>query len=513
MKSRLLNAVLLACALLMTLSGCSSDDTLTGESSATAKSMKINVSDGMFASVDNNGAKTRATDDVTGTTFSSGDAIGIFAVKSDGTLALTNAKYTYDGTSWLNSDNTAILPYYDGAKYFAYYPYQANLASDKYDATQTTAEAFFAPLISGWTPAADQSTQTNYTAQDLMVSMATVDVSTGSSSFTMSHQMSMIEMDLHQAHYTYSRLDTYRFMFDTANNPLNIAAGKYRFLVNPSKPLSITGKNLNTISDITKLKGWKISGTAPAASKYKIYKYNGASACLTETARGNVYIGDANIGDYLYDDGTTGTTTVGKTIVGIVFSDQLSPTEYNAGYTHGYALALKDAIVGTTSWEPLYNDAGLNKVTKFYQYFTDINTGYTGTFTKGYNKSNDQFPAWQAANNYNVDVSKFTNSGWYLPSIGQWWDVCANLGKVDLSGKQYSGSSNDDLYLGSTATANINNALTAAGGNAFSDYAYWSASEYDMSYAMVVFFYKSNVNISSAVKNLTYFYVRPVLAF
>lgn len=71
--------------------------------------MKINVSDGVFTSVDNNGAKTRATDSGTGTTFVNGDAVGIFAVKSDGTL-LTNAKYTYDGTSkWLNSNSTEYL--------------------------------------------------------------------------------------------------------------------------------------------------------------------------------------------------------------------------------------------------------------------------------------------------------------------------------------------------------------------------------------------------------------------
>ena len=137
MKIRLLNAGLCACALLMTLSGCSSDETLTGDNSTATQSMKINVSDGMFTSVENNGAKTRATDSGTGTSFVNGDAVGIFVVKSDGTLALTNAKYTYDGTSkWLNSNSTEYLPYYEGAKYFAYYPYQSSLTSDKYDATK-----------------------------------------------------------------------------------------------------------------------------------------------------------------------------------------------------------------------------------------------------------------------------------------------------------------------------------------------------------------------------------------
>ena len=510
MKSKLLNAGLLACALLMTLSGCSSDETLTGDSS-TAKSMKINVSDGMFTSVDNNGAKTRATDSGTGTTFSSGDAIGIFAVKTDGTLALTNAKYTYNGTKWLNSDNTDKLPYDGGIKYFAYYPYQESLASTKYDARQTTAETFFSSLISGWTPATDQSTQANYTAQDLMVSMATVDVSTGSSSFTMSHQMSMVEIDFPQVHYTYNGADVYRFTFDATNKPFNIADGKYRFLVNPSAALSITGKNQFSSTDATKTKGWNISGTTPAAAKYKVYKYNGASASLTQTARQGVYIGTANVGDYLYADGTTGTTKGGKTIVGIVFSNQISTAEYNAGYTHGYALALKD-VSGNPAWGPYPGDAGLTKVTTIAGYYNDINAGYTGTFTKNY-KSNSNYPAWQAANSYNVAVTG-PNSGWYLPSIGQWWEVVANLGKVDLTSMQAGTAGSGNIYTGTTATTNVNNAITAAGGTALiTGKYYWSASEYSPSSAAVVYFSSSYVDLNIYYKYYTGCYVRAVLAF
>ena len=513
MKIRLLNAGLCACALLMTLSGCSSDETLTGDNSTATQSMKINVSDGMFTSVDNNGAKTRAIDDGTGTTFVNGDAVGIFAVKSDGTLALTNAKYTYDGTSWLNSDNTDKLPYYDGIKYFAYYPYQESLGSDKYDATKTTAETFFGTLISSWTPAADQSTQAKYTAQDLMVSMATVDIPTHSCTFAMSHQMAFVEMDLHQAHYTYNGLDTYRFTFDNANKPFNTAAGKYRFLVKPSSTLSITGNNQYNSTDVTKTKGWKITGTAPVVAKYKIYKYNGALAWLTQTSRQNVYIVDANIGEYLYDNGTTGTTTSGKTVVGIVFSDQISSAEYAKGYTHGYALALQDVSTSKIAYKTAASDAGLTKVQTFSAYYNDINSGYYGTFTLHYDKSNATYPAWQAANNYNVNVSGFTNSGWYLPSIGQWWDVCANLGSVDLRPKQALTTQYGDLCTGRTAT-NVNNAIKAAGGTALNtDKYYWSASEYDSNSAVrMLFDSRRNVSVSYYSKTSTN-YVRAVLAF
>ena len=228
--------------------------------------------------------------------------------------------------------------------------------------------------------------------------------------------------------------------------------------------------------------------------------------------------GTATVGNYLYSDGTTGTSgtpPAGTTVVGIVFSNQLSSAEYSAGYTHGYALALKDASAAGPSWGPYPGDAGLTKVQTFSAYYNDITAGYYGTFTKGYNKSNGSYPAWQSANNYNVNVSGFTNSGWYLPSIGQWWDVCANLGKVNLTSKQAGTSGSDYFYSGSTATTNVNAAINAAvGGQALTpSYYYWSASEYSPVYAALVFFYSSYVHLSYANKIDTCNYVRAVLAF
>lgn len=234
-------------------------------------------------------------------------------------------------------------------------------------------------------------------------------------------------------------------------------------------------------------------------------------AATGQGTRSGSVTGTAVVGNYLYSDGTTGTTKTGHTVVGIVFSNQLSSAEYGAGYTHGYALALTDASTGT-SWGPYPGDAGLTKVTTFAGYYNDITAGYYGTFTKGYNKSNGSYPAWQAANNYNVNVSGFTNSGWYLPSIGQWWDVCANLGKVDLTSMQNSGSSNGNVYSGSTATTNVNNAIKAAGGTPLVANYYWSASEGNPSNAVIVHFNSSLVNVNSGVKN-SYRYVRGVLAF
>jgi hypothetical protein len=236
-----------------------------------------------------------------------------------------------------------------------------------------------------------------------------------------------------------------------------------------------------------------------------------------QDTRASAVTGTATVGNYLYSDGTTGTSgtpPTGKTVVGIVFSNQLSSAEYSAGYTHGYALALKDASGNGPTWGPSL-DAGLTNVQVFSAYYNDITAGYYGTFVKHYDKNNSNYPAWQAANNYNVDVSGFKNSGWYLPSIGQWWDVCANLGKVNLTSEQAGTSGSGYLYSTGTATTNVNAAIKAAvGGQALTpDYYYWSASEYSPYVAAIVFFNTSYVYLNNNLKYNTGYYVRAVLAF
>ena len=535
MKSRLLNVGLIACALLMTLSGCSTDETATDGKGTEAQSMKITVSEGNFTSADNSAAKTRATDTESGTSFTSGDAIGVFVVKSDGNLVLANAKYTYNGSKWLNSSNNEDLLYYEGAKYFAYYPYQENsyMTTDKYDATKTTAATdFFATLISGWTPTTDQSTQDLYTAQDLMVSMASVDADSHGCTFAMAHQMSMIEMDLHQAHYTYNGADTYRFTFGDTYKPFNMAAGKYRLLFKPSASVSIVGDNQYNSTDNTKTKKWHITATAPAtAATYKVYKYNKANACLSEVARQNVYIGDGNIGDYLYADGTSGTETSGKAIVGIIFSDQLTENQYTASCKYGKALALNNANGGSEClWANDNNSPYTDQTVHPYcqdikTCFDDVSSGYDAPSSFATSSN----PAWYYCYTYKDGAThsgSLTDRNWYLPSIGEWWDVMENLGtwtdaqKTTIKSMRTSATVFDDglIYdLPNTYFDGLNAKLTAASGTAIvpeNDACYfWSASEYNETCAVHMDFRNIAVDVDYNGKTNTLVCVRAVLAY
>lgn len=110
------------------------------------------------------------------TTFQSGDAIGIFACDKTGKVTITNKKYTYNGSTWNTEEPIEYITGLGNYSFFAYYPWQETLTGAP--AINTTpdvssADSFFASVISLWTPAADQSNVTKFTAQDLMVAKGT----------------------------------------------------------------------------------------------------------------------------------------------------------------------------------------------------------------------------------------------------------------------------------------------------------------------------------------------------
>ncbi len=233
----------------------------------------------------------------------------------------------------------------------------------------------------------------------------------------------------------------------------------------------------------------------------------------------NVTVPSASIpvvpGTYLLDDGTTSTLPIpsGRTAIAVIFSNRIGPEEQAKGY-HNYAIALKDANgKAATTWGSYSETTSLTDRTTQTACYNDLSSGYSGTFT--YGMANSTYPAFQVAKNYSNTVSAPTNSsGWYLPSMGQWWDVIANLGKLDMSSYQNSTANANWGIRTTTATYNMNNRFTIVGGSALnSNNYYWSSSEYESKlYAGVVGLYSSIVDLSFNDKNTSY-YVRAVLSF
>ena len=108
--------------------------------------------------------------------FTSGDAIGLFICDKTGKVVTANLKFTYNGSAWNTEDPIEYVTGLGSYTFFAYYPWVSSLiGAPAVNSTPdlTSADTFFASAISSWTPAADQSNVTKFTAQDLMVAKGT----------------------------------------------------------------------------------------------------------------------------------------------------------------------------------------------------------------------------------------------------------------------------------------------------------------------------------------------------
>ena len=114
----------------------------------------------------------------------------------------------------------------------------------------------------------------------------------------------------------------------------------------------------------------------------------------------------------------------------------------------------------------------------------------------------DTYSAFYHASRYgtadsNTDkyATPSNTTGWFIPGIGQWWDILSNLGGIDLSSYQ----NKTDIYTSISgaapiAVSNMNKYLEKINGAMkFSTGTYfWSSSEYGGNYACGVYFYGDN---------------------
>ena len=522
-------------ALVALFSGCSSEDVITD--SVKRDNLALTVSQENFAGLDS--VKTRTTDSGTSTTFSSGDAIGIYVVNGS-TVTNANLKYTYNGSSWSNDTYGANVPFVPGGKYFAYYPYKDTYDASSVTSSATTADDFFANVISGWDPGTDQSTHALYTAKDLMVSEATVNASTGYT-FSMAHQMALMEMDFAQIRWgTNDGKIGYKYRFDSYS-PLDMGGGKYRLLVKPSSAVVVAGKVYTSITATNQ--AWYISETSPAKANYKVYTLGGAAASMTVGSCSGVAVGQI-----YYSDGTYSSTyNSAKTAIGVVVCTTSDYCESGSGYGHGLVMALKNCTSATSTyaWRNAQSDAGLDKINTAKKMYNNSKSGYLNTDTIVKNRtrttmvtySQDVFPAFYQAVHYSLGTAPTGSTGWFIPSIGQWWktvEECETYYNTNHSGATITTGLNTDANHTSTAT-NISLSSQASNGATILNYAmqghsssvscdaysfssseshyYWASSEYLSGNAYCLNFGSGGSLYLGGNVKLGTCYVRPFLAF
>lgn len=281
----------------------------------------------------------------------------------------------------------------------------------------------------------------------------------------------------------------------------------------------------------------------------------GQSKCeITITQDAYVPIGDklpsdAEVGDYYLSDGSLVdgdgelTSLQQDACLGIVFSTdpgRLSPLaedallDSGADKFHGFVICVVNNSEGC-SWgqldvdvnedgsegEPFFDNTATaammyDNIYGYEETYWMLDKISAGELDDYYYMAFAQVPA------FNSDTSAFAapanTTGWFLPSIGQWWDVLENLGGIEeLVDDRESDSSigglpspygNEALEALNARFSKVAKADLFAKGEAF-----WSSSEYDFEKARRIQFYAGgNLYIGNEDKDM-YRNTRLVLAF
>ncbi|WP_432319129.1 fimbrillin family protein [Phocaeicola dorei] len=335
-------ALLLPVVLMVLMGACTADDGFVpwpGEAPVTsAPPLTITVTDGAYAPAsaandeDDAAPATRAVERGYATEFTAGDKIGLYEVtereKGDGTSIYRvtdknlNLCLTYDGTAWTLPKGAELTPERpaDGSRthYYAYYPWQQDEYMDgkvvgkileNPIGTPWTLREFFAPLISTWRPASNQSTYAAYTASDLMVSLGTVTNGTDGSysselRFEMEHQMALAVVRVPSTEYTYSETVSGRKTEKSYRLYTGMSVPNYYWQENSHTARSLVSPDEGDFVSLGtyytagfEKRSFTITASKPYGGIYRLYTIDGGAATTTERPlkAGDFYMSDGSV--------------------------------------------------------------------------------------------------------------------------------------------------------------------------------------------------------------------------
>ena len=266
------------------------------------------------------------------------------------------------------------------------------------------------------------------------------------------------------------------------------------------KDISIPVVNGNAVIYLVIPERGKLSGelsvmlTCGGDSYRRYVKLNGKSFKAADVVARNEALTDddrvPDIGDYVYSDGTWGPLVyyTDKWPQAVVFSNYTSASDRAAGYTHGYAMALRDAawptawapesevavnpdypespnvfesVLGSAPLQMMGNIDGLTICTVLNDlYLKDYAQGNYYSMPGFVNTRNraaipcairygkeDWVRAYYDTENIAPFEAPDNTSGWFLPSVGQWYICLSNLGGIDPNDLVMSTSGDNVLEL------------------------------------------------------------------
>ncbi len=206
----------------------------------------------------------------------------------------------------------------------------------------------------------------------------------------------------------------------------------------------------------------KVVGVAAGEAVLVVEAAGLKASCKVAVSQSIIPAGEVKVGDYYYSDGTwsdggllgydpVDSTMIwadvkpapeaGKTVIGIVFqtdTTRISATEMALGYKHGLVMALKGAHgkdSSETKYSFEYSFDHISNVRLGSSWYADVN-GYDWTQAIISDYPGDKIQQCPAFDWTVTDFSPsapVSSSGWYVPSIGQVWDLLANLGGSELA--------------------------------------------------------------------------------
>ena len=510
---------------LLLLAACSPEDDALPDGDGDNTALRIEVSASDFTS-----AATRATDNGAVTTFESGDRIGIIVLDGSGNVLSDNIPYKYNGSAWsfdnANGEGKTAL-YYDNKatniKYFAYFPYSP-------EADGITGADIPAALKAKFPPRYDQRTEDAYRASDLLVwSNGTGSVPLRKLEIKFTHAYSSLSLspsikckiDGKETSYTTSSVDDVSFTIGTEPLlPYRADDGSYRIIVSPQTTdarwfCSYKAKTYGGTMPETALAANNRHTLAPTLKDIGAYTFANAQVgdfyCKNDNNEGYLIPGDASLTEAVACIGIVYSTDVNR--IGTAATQALKKKGVNT--PHGLVMALTNASEGCR-WGELRKDensggadgepfkANTDKLQKQYNnvdgyaethwiidtYGRDGNTALKNTYTAFYHAS--RYGTAESSTGKYAAPSKTT--GWFIPSMGQWWDILSNLGKIDLT--SYRDDTGSYTYISGAApiaVANMNRYLEKiSGATPFStDTWFWSSSEYNGYNACYVYSYSN----------------------
>ena len=405
MKRNILHILWAAAVIPLALASCR-QELVPGETDGShAQPFLITVTDGGYAAEATDGS--RATENGYTTTFTAGDQCGLYIVRGTEIVYNNIRLNATDGTDgsliWQTPAGTNLGGGLPDEHYFLYYPYQEDMEGNVTVTDATTDDAaFFAPLISGWQPKADQSDYADYTASDLMTAAGTVTANadgTLSLSFPMAHRMAMAVIEMPETVYKFEGQEPYTVFsvvpeFSGNYSPCLMSDGSYRYLVNPvaqGEGATLTGSYDDGNKEFT------ITPSIETAGKYKTYKVDGGYKEIEHNLQaGDFYLKDGT----LLSEDTQLTDAQKAACVGIVCwvgdataTDPALERDFPQ-CTHGLVVSLKET---TSVWQNSYASTTIQSWAETQEFYTqggyyalnkDVGSGYDSPGSiQGYNNT------------------------------------------------------------------------------------------------------------------------------